>query len=132
MFYFIENSYVIIFNLYIKDNIIRRINIKSTADELATFITGRYDLANNDASLRIYTKFTDKGKGIASILRHLSLNTLASKISISSRNISNYYASELEEIPKLNNHEEDAQVFLTKIDGDVINFNFLSSLKRIK
>ena len=116
----------------LKDNVIRRISIKSTAEDLATFITGRYDLTNNDASLRIYTKFSNKGKGFASILRNISLNSLASKLSISSRNDSNYYSSELAEIPELKNNEKEAQVFLTKIDGDVVNFNFLSSLKRIK
>lgn len=116
----------------LEDNIIKRMKIESTADELATFIIGRYDLSTNDAMLRAYTKFSGKRKGIAGILRNISLNSLASKISISSRNDSNYYASELEQIPKLKTGEEDAQVFLTKVDGDIINFNFLSSLKRIK
>lgn len=116
----------------LSDNIINRMKIESTAPELATLIFGRYDLSNNDATLRIYTKFSDKGKGFAGALRNLSLNTLASKISVSSRNDSNYYANELAMIPKLSTGEERAQVFLTKVDGDVINFNFLSSLKRIK
>ena len=35
-------------------------------------------------------------------------------------------------IPELEIGEEESQVFLTKVDGDVINFNFLSSLKKIK
>ncbi len=114
------------------DNIIKRMNIKSTAPELATFIIGRYDLSTNDAMLRIYTKFSDKGKGFAGILRNISLNTLASTLPISARNDSNYYANELSQIPTLESGEERAQVFLTKVDGDIINFNFLSSLKRIK
>ena len=116
----------------LKDNIIQRMKIESTAPELATLIFGRYDLSLNDASLRIYTKFSNKGKGFLGALRNLSLNSIASKMSISSRNESNYYANELSQIPKLDTGEERAQVFLTKIDGDVINFNFLSSLKRIK
>lgn len=116
----------------LKDNIIERMKIQSTAPELATLIFGRYNLTTNDASLRIYTKFSDKGTGLAGILRNISLNSLAHKISISSRNESNYYSSELEMIPKLQQGEEKAQVFITKIDGDVINYNFLSSLKRIK
>ena len=116
----------------LQDNIITRMKIESTAPALATLIFGRYDLSTNDATLRIYTKFSDKGKGFASALRKVSLNAIASKISISARNESNYYASELEQIPKLKNNDSDAQVFLTKVDGDVINFNFLSSLKRIK
>ena len=116
----------------LKDNIINRMKIESTAPELATLIFGRYDLSTNDASMRVYTKFSNKGKGFAGILRNFSLNTLANKISISSRNDSNYYASELEQIPKLQTGEESAQVFLTKVDGDILNFNFLSSLKRIK
>lgn len=116
----------------LKDNVINRMKIESTASELATLIFGRYDLTNNDATLRIYTKFSNKGKGFAGALRNFSLNTLAQKISISSRNDSNYYANELEMIPKLKSGEERAQVFLTKVDGDVLNFNFLSSLKRIK
>jgi len=114
------------------DNIIKRMNIKSTAPELATFIIGRYDLSTNDAMLRIYTKFSDKGKGFAGVLRNISLNTLASTLPISARNDSNYYANELSQIPTLESGEERAQVFLTKVDGDIINFNFLSSLKRIK
>jgi len=116
----------------LKDNIVDRMKIESTAPELAALIFGRYDLTNNDASLRIYTKFSDKGKGFAGALRNISLNSLATKISISSRNVSNYYSNELAQIPKLQNGEERAQVFLTKVDGDVINLNFLSSLKRIK
>ena len=116
----------------LSDNIINRMKIESTAPELATLIFGRYDLTNNDATLRIYTKFSDKGKGFAGALRNLSLNSLATKISISSRNDSNYYSNELSQIPKLKSGEERAQVFLTKVDGDVLNFNFLSLLKRIK
>jgi hypothetical protein len=116
----------------LKDNIVERMKIQSTAPELATLIFGRYNLSTNDASLRVYTKFTDKGKGFAGMLRNISLNSLASKISISSRNESNYYANELEMIPKLETNDDKAQVFLTKIDGDIINFNFISSLKRIK
>lgn len=116
----------------LEDNIIKRMKIVSTADELATLIFGRYDLSTNDATLRIYTKFSDKGKGFAGFLRNFSLNTLAKSISISSRNESNYYANELSQIPTLKSGEDRAQVFLTKVDGDIINFNFLSSLKKIK
>ena len=116
----------------LEDNIIKRMNIKSTASELATFIIGRYDLNTNDATLRIYTKFSDKGKGFAGVLRNISLNSLASTLPTSARNESNYYANELSQIPTLEAGEERAQVFLTKIDGDIINYNFLSSLKRIK
>ena len=116
----------------LEDNIIKRMNIKSTASELATFIIGRYDLNTNDATLRIYTKFSDKGKGFAGVLRNISLNSLASTLPTSARNESNYYANELSQIPTLEAGEERAQVFLTKVDGDIINYNFLSSLKRIK
>lgn len=118
--------------LKLENNIIRHMKIQTSAPELATFITGRYDLTTNDAMLRIYTKISSKTKGFAGALRKLSLNSLASKLSISARNDSNYYAAELSQIPKLKHGEENAQVFLTKVDGDVLNFNFLSSLKRIK
>ncbi len=116
----------------LEDNIIKLMKIKSAAPELATFIIGRYDLSTNDAMLRIYTKFSDRGKGFAGFLRNISLNSIASKLSISARNESNYYANELSMIPKLESGEDRAQVFLTKIDGDILNYNFLSSLKRIK
>ena len=75
---------------------------------------------------------SNKGKGFAGVLRNISLNTLANRISTSGRNDSNYYASEIEQIPQIQADEKDAQVFLTKVDGDVVNLNFLSSLKRIK
>ena len=123
---------VIAGELKLKDNVIMPMKIKSSANELATYIVGRYDLMTNDASLRIYTKFSDKDTGFAGFLRKISLNSLASRISNSGRNDANYYASELSQIPKLKVGENDAQVFLTTVEGDVINFNFLSSLKRIK
>ena len=118
--------------LNLKDNVIQRMMIKSSAKQLSSFIIGRYDLNTNDASLRIYTKMSSKGEGFAGFLRNISLNSLANKIPSSARNDSNYYASEIEQIPTLEIDEKDAQIFLTRVDGDVINFNFLSSLKRIK
>ena len=123
---------VIAGELKLKDNVIMPMKIKSSANELATYIVGRYDLMTNDASLRIYTKFSDKDTGFAGFLRKISLNSLASRISNSGRNDANYYASELSQIPELKVGEKEAQVFLTTVEGDVINFNFLSSLKRIK
>ena len=116
----------------LEDNIIKRMKITSTAPELTTLIYGRYNLSTNDASLRIYTKISDKGQGFAGALRNISLNSIASKLPTSARNESSYYANELLMIPTLESGEERAQVFLTKIDGDLINYNFLSSLKRIK
>ena len=86
----------------------------------------------NDATLRIYTKMSNKGEGFAGFLRNISLNSIANRISASGRNDSNYYAAELSQLPPINADEKDCQVFLTTVDGDVINFNFLSSLKRIK
>ena len=43
-----------------------------------------------------------------------------------------YYAAELSQLPELESGEETAQVFLTKVDGDVQTNNFVSSLKKIK
>ena len=116
----------------LEDNIIKRMKITSTAPELTTLVFGRYNLTTNDATLRIYTKISDEGKGFAGALRNISLNSIAAKLPTSARNESNYYAAELEMVPKLEYGEELAQVFLTKVDGDLINYNFISSLKRIK
>ena len=116
----------------IKDNVVQRMMIKSSAKQLSSFIIGRYDLMTNDASLRIYTKMSNKGEGFAGFLRNISLNSIANRISASGRNDSNYYAAELSQLPPINADEKDCQVFLTTVDGGVINFNFLSSLKRIK
>lgn len=116
----------------LKDNIVERMMIKSSAKQLSSFIIGRYDLMTNDATLRIYTKMSNKGEGFAGFLRNISLNSIANRISASGRNDSNYYAAELSQLPAIDADEKDCQVFLTTVDGDVINFNFLSSLKRIK
>ena len=118
--------------LKLKDNVIEKIMIKSTAPQLSSFIIGKYNLETRDATLRVYTKFSNKNKGFSGFLRNISLNSLANKISIGSRNDSNYYATELSLIPPIDAEEKDCQVFLTKIDGDVERNNFLSSLKRIK
>ena len=119
-------------DLHIKNNIVERMMIKSSAPQLSSFIIGRYNLENGDAMLRIYTKFSNKNKGFAGFLRNISLNSLANRVSIGSRNDSLYYSAELEQLPPIDADEKDCQVFLTKVDGDVQNFNFLSSLKKIK
>jgi len=118
--------------LELKDNVINRMMIKSKSPELATFIVGRYDLEKSDAILRIYTKFSKKHTGISGILRNFSLNAIANKVSLSNSNDINYYESEIKQIPILDDGEKQSQIFLTKIDGDVQNNNFLSTLKRIK
>lgn len=119
-------------DLILKNNIVEKIVIKSVASQLSSFIIGSYDLETRDASLRIYTKFSNKNKGVAGFLRNISLNSLANKVSFGKNSENMYYATELEQIPPIDADEKDCQVFLTKVDGDVENFNFLSSLKKIK
>ncbi|MDD3237970.1 MAG: hypothetical protein PHV37_07740 [Candidatus Gastranaerophilales bacterium] len=116
----------------IKDNVIYKMSIKSASPQLSSFVAGRFDLESRDASLRIYTKFSGKDKGFAGFLRNISLNSLANKVPLSGRNDSNYYASELSQLPELETGEIGSQVFLTKVEGDVEHNNFLSSLKKIK
>lgn len=118
--------------LNLKNNVINNIKIKSYSPQLSAYVVGMYDMDKHDAILRIYTKLSNKKKGIAGFLRNISLNSLANKMSISGRNDSNYYASEISQIPAINADEKDCQIFLTKIDGDVEHNNFISSLKRIK
>ena len=119
-------------DLVIKNNVVEKIMIKSSAPQLSAFIVGRYDLETCDATLRIYTKFSNRNKGFAGFLRNISLNSLANRVSLGAESEANYYAMELEQLPPLEADEKDCQVFLTKVDGDVQNFNFLSSLKKIK
>ncbi len=119
--------------LNIKDNVITRMQIISSAEQLACLIMGRFDLVSRDASLRIYTKFASKNKGVTGFLRNISLNSLASRVSLGADNSeANYYAAELQMIPDINADEKDCQIFLTTVDGDVEHNNFLSSLKKIK
>ncbi len=119
-------------DLILKNNVIEMLKIKSYSPQLSAFIIGRYNLENSDAILRIYTKFSNKNKGFAGFLRNFSLNSLANRIPLNSRNDSNYYAAELSQLPAIDAEEKDCQVFLTKVDGDVEHNNFISSLKKIK
>lgn len=119
-------------DLILKNNVVEKITIKSIASQLSSFIIGSYDLETRDASLRIYTKFSNKNKGFSGFLRNISLNSLANSVSFGRNSENMYYASELEQLPQIDADEKDCQVFLTKVDGDVENFNFLSSLKKIK
>lgn len=119
-------------DLKLNNNVINSIKIKSYSPQLSAYVVGMYDLDKKDAILRIYTKLSNKKKGVAGFLRNISLNSLANKMSIKGRNDSNYYAAELAQIPAINADEEDCQIFLTKVDGDVEHNNFISSLKRIK
>ena len=119
-------------DMALKNNVVEKMMIKSAAPQLSSFIIGRYDLETGDATLRIYTKFSNKNKGFAGFMRNISLNSLANRMSIGGRNDASYYAMELEQLPPIDAEEKDCQVFLTKVDGDVQNFNFISSLKKIK
>lgn len=119
-------------DLKLKDNKIELMKIKSYSSQLSAYIVGCYNLKNSDAILRIYTKFTNKRKGFAGALRNFSLNSLANKIPLNSRNNATYYEAELAQLPPIDADEKDCQVFLTKVDGDVEHFNFISSLKKIK
>lgn len=119
-------------DIEMKDNIIEKINIKSVSPQLSSFIVGRFDLVTRDATLRIYTKFSSKDKGFTGFMRNISLNSLANRVPLSSRNDSNYYSAELSQLPDIEADEKDCQVFLTTVDGDVEHNNFLSSLKKIK
>ena len=116
----------------IKDNVLSMINIKSYSDTLSALIRGRFDLDRHDASLRIYTRFSTDKKSMFGFLRNLSLNSLANKVKLTSRNDANYYASELVDLPPIDAEESKTQVFLTQVEGDIEHFNFLSSLKKIK
>lgn len=118
--------------LELKDNNVEKMMIKSSAPQLSSFIVGRYELESGDASLRIYTKFSNNNKGFAGFLRNISLNSLANRIPLSARNDSNYYAAEISQLPPIEAEEKDCQIFLTKVDGDVQHNNFISSLKKIQ
>lgn len=119
-------------DISIKNNVINRMMVKTTAPELSTLTMGRFDLVTRDASLRIYTKFSNKNKGFTGFLRGISLNSLANVGSFGTKNDMNYYSAELALIPKLKTEEENSQIFLTTVDGDVERNNFLSALKKIK
>ncbi len=119
-------------DMKIRNNIVELMRIKSYSPQLSAYVVGSYNMENSDAILRIYTKFSNKNKGFAGFLRNFSLNSLANRIPLNSRNESNYYAAELEHLPAIDADEKDCQIFLTKVDGDVEHNNFISSLKKIK
>ena len=119
-------------SLNLKDNVVEDIKIKSYAPYLSAYIAGRYDMFKHDATLRIYTKMTNKKKGIYGVLRAISLDNIASRVSLGARNDVIYYSSEISEIPEIEGNEKDAQIFVTRVDGDVEHNNFLSSLKKLK
>ena len=118
--------------IYLKNNVIELMKIKSKAPQLSSFIVGCFDLESRDAILRIYTKMSNRHKGVSGILRNISLNSLANRISFGNSNEANYYSNEIKQLPELDAPEKDCQIFLTKVDGDVERNNFISSLKRIK
>lgn len=118
--------------LILKDNIVMPMRIKSSAPQLSSYIVGTYNLENQDAALRIYTKFSNRRKGVYGVFRNISLNALANRIPLGSRNDENYYSAEISQLPEIDADEKDCQIFLTKVDGDIEHNNFISSLKKIK
>ena len=77
--------------LELKDNVIESMRIKSSSPQLSSFIAGRYNLETSDAALRIYTKFSNRNKGFAGALRNISLNALANRMPMNTRNDAHYY-----------------------------------------
>ncbi len=119
-------------SLTLNNNVATRINIKTYSSQLSNYIAGRYNIDNGDTSLRVYTKFSSIKKGLSGYLRKISLGALASRVPMSNKNDANYYAVELSELPEIDADEKDCQIFLTRIEGDVANNNYISSLKKIK
>lgn len=116
----------------LNNNIATGINIKTFSPQMANYVAGRYNIDNGDTSLRIYTKFSNINKGFTGFLRKISLNSLANRIPINSRSDINYYAVELAELPQIDSNEKDTQIYLTRVEGDVANNNYISSLKKLK
>ncbi len=119
-------------SLELNKNVVTRINIKTYSPQLSNYVSGRYNIENGDTSLRVYTKFSNVNKGFTGFLRKISLGSLASRIPMNSRNDANYYAIELAELPEIDADEKDCQIFLTRVEGDVVNNNYISSLKKLK
>ena len=119
-------------DMKIKNNFVHSINIKSYSPTLSALIKGVYDLNHCDTSLRIYTRFSNNKNSPFNFLRYISLNALANKVQMNTRNDANYYSAELEELPQIEVPENKTQVFLTTVEGDVEKNNFISSLKKIK
>ncbi len=119
--------------LEIKDNVVKKISITSSAPQMASYIAGKYDLNTNDAALRIYIKYSNKNKGFYGVMRNISLGSLANRIPFGAKSSNNYYEREIEKIPALNDvDEKDCHIYLTKVDGDIENNNFISFLKKLK
>lgn len=119
-------------SMELKDNIAYKIDIKSYAPTLSALIRGRFDMDKHDASIRIYTRFSTDKKSMFGFLRNISLNALANKVQMNTRNDYNYYSAEIADLPQIEIGEEKSQIFLTQIEGDVEKNNYLSSLKKIK
>lgn len=119
-------------SLDINDNLVDNIKIKSFAQYISAYIVGKYDLERKDAALRVYTKFSNKKKGVYGFLRNISLRNVAQRVSLGARNDVNYYSSDISELPDIDADEKDTQLFVTKIDGDLESNNFLSSLKKLR
>lgn len=118
--------------LQIKNNVINNMFIQSYSNSLSALIRGRFDFEKHDASLRIYTRFSSDKKTMFNFLRNISLNALANKVQLNTRNDANYYSSELVDLPSIDVDDSKTQIFLTTVEGDVEHNNFLSALKKIK
>ncbi len=116
----------------LKDNVAYGIDIRSVAPTLSALVRGRFDMDKHDASLRIYTRFSTDKKSMFGFFRNISLNALANKVQLYSKNDLHYYSSELVDLPQIEIGEDKSQIFLTQVEGDVENNNYLSSLKKIK
>ena len=116
----------------LKDNVAYGIDIRSVAPTLSALVRGRFDMEKHDASLRIYTRFSTDKKSMFGFFRNISLNALANKVQLYTKSDLNYYSSELVDLPQIEIGEEKSQIFLTQVEGDVENNNYLSSLKKIK
>ncbi len=118
--------------LLIKNNVIQKMDIKSYSPTLSALIRGRFDMEAHDASIRIYTRFSQSAKTKFAFLRNISLNALANKVQMNARNDANYYSSELVDLPQIDVKDENTEIFLTQVEGDIETNNFLSSLRKIK
>ena len=120
-------------SLKIKDNVIHRISISSSSPQISSYIAGKYDIEHNDSALRIYIKFGSKARGLYGLIKNISLGGLANKTPFGAKTSNNYYEREIEKIPPIDESaEKDSKIYLVKVDGDIVNNNFISFLKKLK
>jgi len=121
-------------NFAISNGVAKEVQIFSKGKDLSLFLTGAYDLVNQNADMMVLGRLSRKVSTMLGPLGNFSLNTLFNIIPrISSADMQNsFIISEINKIPGIEISNNEFRFFAVEIKGDINGDDYVQSFRWVE